>query len=75
MAPDSLDFQDCTHWNGRDATDGIVVRGVTGSNDDGLFVFLEEPADGNETMGFNFLGFRSRLPVVVPDDILPVDYD
>tara|TARA_Y100000004_G_scaffold34578_2_gene36982 strand:- start:3354 stop:3581 length:228 start_codon:yes stop_codon:yes gene_type:complete len=75
MAPDSLDFQDCTHWNGRDATNGIVVRGITSGNDDGLLVFLEEPTDGNEAMGFDFLGFRSSLPVVVADDILPMDYD
>tara|TARA_Y100000004_G_C8768229_1_gene349531 strand:- start:154 stop:381 length:228 start_codon:yes stop_codon:yes gene_type:complete len=75
MAPDSLDFQDCAHWNGRNATDGVVVRGVTGSNDYGLLVLLEEPADGNEAVGIDFLGFLPGLPVVVSDDILPVDYD
>jgi hypothetical protein len=75
MAPDSLDFQDCTHWNGRDAADGVVVRGVTGCNDYGLLVLFEKPTDGNEAMGFDLLGFRSRLPVVVSDNVLPMDYD
>lgn len=73
MVPESPYSEDSAHRDRRDAANGVVVRGVTGGNDDGLLVLFEEPADGNEAMRLDVLSLPATLPVVVPNDVFPLD--
>jgi len=75
MSTEGLNTVNSPTRDRRDASNGVVVRGIAGRNDNHILGLSEQPAHRNKRLGLERGPLLDRLPGVVTNNVPPFDND